>query len=252
MSLPVIELTNISFGYNSKPILDDVSLVVERGDFVGVVGSNGTGKSTLIRLALGLLSPARGEIQLLGQNITRFREWHRIGYMAQKVASFNTGFPATVREIVETHLRTQKSPHGTLSRRAIKTRVEQALDLTGMREAGNSLIGELSGGQQQRVFLARVLAGDPEVMFLDEPLVGIDAASQQLFCSILDDYNRERGLTILMVTHDPAHIVDRINRLACLEQGKLFLHESPEEIRQELAQSTVTHHHPIYHHHSLG
>ena len=121
MSLPVIELTNISFGYNSKPILDDVSLVVERGDFVGVVGSNGTGKSTLIRLALGLLSPARGEIQLLGQNITRFREWHRIGYMAQKVASFNTGFPATVREIVETHLRTQKSAW-YLSRRAIKTR----------------------------------------------------------------------------------------------------------------------------------
>ena len=121
------------FGYNGKPILNDTSLVVERGDFVGVVGANGTGKSTLIRLALGLLSPDQGEIRLLGQNITQFREWYRIGYMAQKVASFNTGFPATVREIVETHLRTQKSPHGTLSRRAIKTRVEQALDLAGMR-----------------------------------------------------------------------------------------------------------------------
>ena len=186
MSLPVIELNHVSFGYNGKPILNDISLVVERGDFVGVVGANGTGKSTLIRLALGLLSPDQGEIRLLGQNITQFREWYRIGYMAQKVASFNTGFPATVWEIVETHLRTQKTPHGSLSRRAINTRVEQALDLAGMREARNSLIGELSGGQQQRVFLARVLVGEPEVMFLDEPLAG----SMRLSAALLLDPGR--------------------------------------------------------------
>lgn len=247
----VVELQNVSFSYNGRPVLHDINLAVYTGDFMGLIGPNGTGKSTLIRLAVGLLTPHHGEVRLLGKAITRFKDWHRIGYMAQKAAAFNTSFPATVQEIVETHLRAQVRPAGHLDSTTIRKKVKHALELTGMEEFRTSLIGELSGGQQQRVILARVLVSEPEIMFLDEPLAGIDYPSQQLFCSLLQHLNKELSITILMVTHDPTVIAGYINRLACLEQGTLFTHDGQEEIRGELARTMDSHHHLVYHQHQL-
>lgn len=249
MSSTVIEMDNVWFAYNQKPILEDISLTIYQGDFMGIVGPNGTGKSTLIRLMVGLLSPSQGRIRLLGQNVSQFKEWHRIGYMPQKATSFNPSFPATVQEIVETHLRVQARSLGRPDGATIKKKVQRALILTGMEGFRNNLIGELSGGQQQRVFLARLLVSEPQVMFLDEPLVGIDTQSQQLFCSMLDCLKKELGITILMVTHDPTSIIDRINRLACLERRQLFIHDSQEDIKQELARTSGCHQHLIYHQH---
>ncbi len=234
MKRPVIEVLNVFFSYPKKPVLENIELVVNSGDFIGVIGPNGSGKSTLIKLIAGLLKPDRGVIRLLGQEVSEFKEWHRVGYLSQKASAFNPSFPATVQEVVQNHLIVQSRLTGKLTKNQVKDRVERALamtDLTGLR---HRLVGELSGGQQQRVFLARVIANLPEVLLLDEPLVGVDPHSQELFCSALQYFNRQLGVTILMVTHNPEPIADLINRLACLEERRLFIHDDPEEIRHEL------------------
>ncbi|NSW83430.1 MAG: ABC transporter ATP-binding protein [Syntrophothermus sp.] len=234
MNNVAIELHDVHFSYGHHQILKGVDLKVYSGDFVGVIGVNGSGKSTLIKIIVGLLKPQSGLVKLLGKDLAQFHEWHRIGYLSQKASFFNPSFPATVQEIVRNHFLVQASLSRKLDQSGARAKVERALALTGLSDLRHQMVGELSGGQQQRVFLARVLVSEPEILLLDEPLVGIDAGSQELFCSSLEYFNRELGITVLMVTHNPEPVADLINRLACLEEGHLFVHDSPEEIRHEL------------------
>ncbi|NLO89755.1 MAG: ABC transporter ATP-binding protein [Clostridia bacterium] len=220
----VIEIQDITFSYDRKIILENASLTVYRGDFLAIVGPNGSGKSTLVKLMLGLLRPQRGKIFILGKPVEYFNQWEKVGYLSQRAAYFNPHFPATVREVVGA----QASAHlGFLKPMRPKDweKVEKALDTVGLSELSNCMVGRLSGGQQQKVMLARMLVAEPELLFLDEPLVGLDPESQESLYTLLKRLHQECVLTIIMVTHDISGIIKRVNRMVCIHQNKILEHD---------------------------
>ncbi|UCG39660.1 MAG: metal ABC transporter ATP-binding protein [bacterium] len=220
----LIDLDGITFRYGRELILDSVSLQVRRGDFVALLGPNGSGKSTLIRIVLGLLRPDEGEVRLMGRDLDEFNSWDRIGYVPQKATDLDPLFPASVREVVAMGLLTHKRwPRflGTGDERVI----DEALDLLEMRPFRKRQIWALSGGQQQRVFIARALASQPEVLILDEPTAGVDGVTQERFYDLLQRINRERGVTLILVTHDIGVVTKHVTKVACLNQ-KLVFHGS--------------------------
>lgn len=247
---PLVQIRNVSFGYSGDPVLESVSLDVTRGEYLGLIGPNGSGKTTLLKLVLGTIpAPRQGEIRLFGTNAAQFKERWRIGYVSQKAASFNSGFPATVEEIVLT---------GLAARRGLfrfytgddRAAVRAALDQVGMLGFKDRLIGRLSGGQQQRVFIARALVSRPELLILDEPTVGVDVHHENEFYRLIRELRTEMGLTVVLVSHDIGAVAHEVTSLACLN-GKLFYHGSPEEFGTEeqlceLYGHSVRH---IHHHH---
>lgn len=234
-----IEVDNARFSYGDKPIFDAVSFSIGEGEFAGIIGSNGTGKSTLLKLLLGELTPESGSVRLLGENLRRFRNWPRIGYVPQHGLAALGGFPATAGEIVLSGVYRYVGPLRFI-RRQHRKRAREALERVGMQDSVNELIGNLSGGQQQRVLLARVLAGQPEVMLLDEPLTGIDSRSAEQIYRLLDTLSHEQGLTILMVTHDISRAEGYLDRIFCLEDETL-VEVAHEQIQHELQHR---HRHP--------
>lgn len=234
MTQKIIEVNGLNFGYNGSPILKDISFTLDRGDFAGMIGANGSGKSTLIKLLLKILPLQSGEVKLLGENISRFKRWDKIGYISQKANSFNAGFPATVEEIVAANLFARIGLF-KMPKKQHREQVYHALAQVGMQDYGNRLIGNLSGGQQQRVFVARVLVGEPEIMFLDEPTAGIDPRSEEAVYCLLARLNKELGLTIVMVTHDISAITVHANKLVCLGENGLFMHDPGEGVTAAFA-----------------
>jgi zinc transport system ATP-binding protein len=208
----IITIKDLSFSYEEVTVLDHISLSVERGDFVGIIGSNGAGKSTLLKLMLGLLKPNSGSIRLLEKEITEFKDFNKIGYIPQNSSSLAAGFPATVEEIVKANLFSQI---GFLRFTAKKHTLLalQALETVGMQDYAKRMIGELSGGQQQRVMLACVLVNDPQILLLDEPTTGIDFNASESLYAFLEKLNRENGITIVMVTHDIERASRSVKRL---------------------------------------
>ena len=228
----VIEAENLGFSYGGEMVFSGVDFAVNEGDFVAVIGSNGAGKSTLMRLMLGELTPSQGQVRIFGTDVAHFRHWPRIGYVPQNAARTGQDFPASVREIVEANLY-GKAGLFRLPSRALKAKAAQALKLVGLEGFETRPIGELSGGQQQRVMLARVLAGEPEAMLLDEPTSGVDATTIDALYDILSRLNRERGQTIVMVTHDVARATGMASRVLCLEEGSL-VELPPCQVMEEL------------------
>lgn len=222
--MSAIDVQNLSFSYKGNPVFKDISFKVEKGDFVGVIGPNGSGKSTLVKLLLKILTPENGQIKILGEDVNKFTGWSQVGYVSQKANSFNDDFPATVKEIVGINLQANT---GIFKRKPADydERVYAALKSVGMQDYQNKLIGKLSGGQQQRVFIARVLIGEPKIMFLDEPTVGIDAKSDEALHCLLSRLNEQLGITIIMVTHDIAAITVHANKLLCFGGDDLFVHD---------------------------
>lgn len=217
MSQTLIDMKNVSFQYEYTQVLKNISLKVEEGDFLAILGPNGSGKSTLLKLLLGLLKPMTGEVQLFGQTNDTFhnREW--IGYVSQKSNAFNSGFPATVEEVVKSGL-TKKIGLFKRMPKDVNSKVIAALSSVGMEQFLTRNIGQLSGGQQQRVFIARALISDPKVLILDEPTVGIDHENVQSFYDMLAKLNEEQNKTIILVTHDVDTVSNRISHVACLNQ----------------------------------
>lgn len=197
---------------------------------MAIVGPNGSGKSTLLKLILGLLKLQKGDIYLFGQEISKFKDWQKIGYVSQKANSFNTGFPATVFEVVLSGL-TKKLGLFTFYKKDHKAKVYEALAAVGMKEFSHRNIGELSGGQQQRVFIARALVSEPKLLILDEPTVGVDAENVQSFYQMLSELNTSNGITLLLVTHDIGTISDKVTHVACLNKH-LHFHGDTEEFEQ--------------------
>jgi zinc transport system ATP-binding protein len=230
MSNNVIDIKDVSFRYEKENVLEHINMEIPRGTFLGLVGPNGSGKSTLLKLVLGLLKPQQGEILLFGQPLSKFKDWSRIGFVSQKANSFNTGFPATVYEVVASGL-TKKT--GLFSRIGKKQAQEimQAITSIGMEDYTDRNIGELSGGQQQRVFIARAIVSRPDVLILDEPTVGIDAKHVQSFYEILEKLNRELGITLILVTHDTGTITNKVSQVACLNKY-LHFHGDKEEFEK--------------------
>ncbi|NRD80777.1 metal ABC transporter ATP-binding protein [Bacillus sp. BRMEA1] len=226
----IIEINHLYYRYEKDTVLEDISLAIPAGSFLAIVGPNGSGKSTLLKLLLGLLKLQKGEILLFGQEISKFKDWQQIGYVSQKANSFNTGFPATVFEVVASGL-TKKLGLFTFFKKDDAEKVLSALDAVGMKGYRYRNIGELSGGQQQRVFIARALVSEPKILILDEPTVGVDAENVDTFYEMLADLNKNQGITLLLVTHDIGTISDRVSHVACLNKH-LHFHGETNEFEQ--------------------
>ena len=246
---PLVSVENVSFAYNGLPVLEDVSFSVSPRDFLALIGPNGSGKTTLIRVILGVVKPTRGRVVVMGEEIGRFSQWHRIGYVPQKATHKDPFFPASVREVVAMGLLSKKRFPRVLHRQD-EAAVERALELVDMKALKARRIGELSGGQQQRVFIARAIVNGPDVLFLDEPTAGVDAETQSHFYEMLAGLNRKEGLTIVLITHDFSVITKHVNKVACLNQ-RLFFHGTHEEFCSSSLVQELLHgeHHLVCHRH---
>ncbi len=211
----MIEIRNLSFTYGCHPVLRNIDLTITAGEAVGVTGPNGAGKTTLIRLMMGLMQIQTGEISIFGSPVSSAGWRHRVSYVPQKATHFNQGFPATVMEVVLS---------GRTGRRGLfrgfgpgdHSAAEDALRVMEMHSLKDMPVSSLSGGQQQRTFIARALAADPDLMIMDEPTVGVDPATSQNLYSILREINRERKMTLVVVSHDQEGISGLITRQVCL------------------------------------
>ncbi len=246
---PLILVENVSFSFNGLEVIQNVSFAISPGDFVALIGPNGSGKTSLIRIILGILKPSTGRVVLLGEELSQFTQWQRIGYVPQKATHMDPYFPASVREVVAMGLLSKKRFPRIFTRQD-EAAIDRALDQVDMKDLKNRRIGELSGGQQQRVFIARAIVNGPDVLFLDEPTAGVDADTQARFYEMLADLNRKEGLTIVLITHDVGIITKHVSKVACLNQ-RLFFHGTHDEfcsssVVQELLRGE---HHLICHRH---
>ena len=222
MSKNVIEIEEVSFQYDYTQVLQNISFSVQEGDFLALLGPNGSGKSTLLKIMLGLLKPMSGQVKWFGTPIQQFKQKEYVGYVSQKSNAFNSGFPATVFEVVRSGLTKQMGLFKGFPKDA-KQRVQEALQAVGMEAFIDRNIGQLSGGQQQRVFIARALVAKPKVLILDEPTVGIDHDNVQAFYNMLAQLNMKQRITMILVTHDVDMVSNRISHVACLNQ-KIHFH----------------------------
>lgn len=227
---PLIEVKDVSFAYNGNTVLEHVSFNIEPGDYVGIVGPNGGGKTTLLKLLVGLLPPQSGSIKISGVPIEQFQNKFQIGYVPQRSGQENITFPATVYEVVESGLTAKASIFGGLTA-SDKQAIDKALTIADIKELKDKLIGKLSGGQRQRVYVARALAAEPKILILDEPFVGIDVAAQKDFYAFLKKLNQAQNLTIVFVSHDIDMITEEVKSILCLNKG-LFCLDKPELLHQ--------------------
>jgi zinc transport system ATP-binding protein len=226
MAETIIDVSGVWFSFNGQPVLQDVELKVPRGDFLVIIGPNGGGKTTLLKLMLGLLEPTRGTVRVFDRPPQKTT--HRIGYVPQNV-HVNKTFPVSVLDVVLMgRLRAGKgwSRHNPQDRLAAQAALEQL----GVWEVRSRRIGNLSGGQLQRVFIARALVSKPDVLFLDEAMASIDAQSRGEFYKSLADLNRT--VTIVAVSHDMMILSSHVKSVACVNRD-LHYHGSGE-ITQEM------------------
>lgn len=212
----LIELKNIYASYNGETILKDISLDVFDNDFIGVIGPNGGGKTTLLRVILGLLKPYKGEIIINNKESKSF-----FGYLPQ-YNNFDTGFPITIREVVLSGLMSEKNLYRRYTTED-KKKAEELIELTGLNEFKNSNIGEISGGQMQRALLCRAIISSPKVLILDEPVTYVDSNFENELYQILDDLNKK--MSIIMVSHDLGMISSHVKTIACVNK-ELHYHDS--------------------------
>jgi zinc transport system ATP-binding protein len=220
-SEPAIEIRGLEFSYNGRPALRDVDLTIRRGNFTALIGPNGGGKTTLLKLMLGLLTPDRGTVRILGRPPAEVVV--RVGYVPQDLGR-NQRFPVTVRDVVLTgRLRGRRNwlRYGRADRDAARRTMER-LEILDLR---NRRIGDLSGGQRQRVYIARALVSDPEILFLDEPTASVDAAHQTEFYELLRELNRT--VTILIVNHDLMVISSFVQSVVCVNRT-IHYHDGAE------------------------
>lgn len=215
---PVIDLTGVTFGYTATPVVEDVSLTIDPGEYAAMVGPNGSGKSTLMQLMLGLLEPDTGTAHLFGERADRFDDGERIGYVAQQ-ANAAKEMPITVREVVKMG----RFPHVGFGRLSSEdwAIVDDALATVGMSAFADRRVTQLSGGQRQRAFIARALASEADLLVLDEPTVGVDAESVDAFYDLLAALNDE-GITIILIEHDLGAVVEHADRVVCLNREVYF------------------------------
>jgi zinc transport system ATP-binding protein len=208
----VVELEGVSFGYRAGVlVLDDVSLRVDAGEFVAIAGPNGGGKTTLLRLVLGLERPTAGSVLVFGQAGGKSVAGARIGYLPQRARLIGEA-PVTVREVVSTGRLAPAGIWGPL-RRTDREAVARAIETVGLSDRADSPLRTLSGGMQQRALIAKALASEPTLLALDEPTTGVDAESQESLGILLEELREELGVTILYVSHEfgaVEHVVDRI------------------------------------------
>ena len=212
----LIKIDNLSFAYskNTPPLLKDVNLDIPKGVYLSIVGENGSCKTTLIKLILGLLTPISGSITVDTDNIA---------YVPQRLDGFNSQFPISIYEILKIHAKSLKLDP--------KSSSMDVLEKVNMVKFKENLIGNLSGGQQQRVFIARALIGNPDLIILDEPSTGVDVKNQQEIYSLLSKINKEQGTTIISIEHNMDIALKYSTHILTINNGKLTL-QSNKDFRE--------------------
>ena len=219
MTAPAVEISDLSFSYDGEPVLTGVSLTLAPGDFVGVVGPNGGGKTTLVKLILGLLRPTSGQVRVFGERPHTARR--RIGYVPQSFAA-RSGFPVTVAEVVLMGRLRRNSPLGRYGR-ADRAAAEDALDRVALGDLAHRPMESLSGGQRQRVLIARGLAAGADMLILDEPTASVDVTAEAEIHAVLQELNRD--MTIILVTHDLSFITGAVQTVYCVSR-RVTRHET--------------------------
>lgn len=244
----VVEAKNVSFKYTRAHVLEDVSFTIKAGDYVGLIGPNGGGKTTLLKLMLGL-EKGEGQIKLFGQEVSRFDGWDKVGYLAQKSPVAQSAFPISVEEVVSMGLRFNSFPKKVTP--ADLQCVREALSRTGTSELAGRIFHDLSIGQQQRVLLSRALVSRPELLILDEPSAALDAGTREMFFALLGELNEKRGTTIILITHDTGEVGKYISKFMYVDKELVFFGTKEAFCRSEkvaeklgaFAQHTIDHLH---------
>jgi zinc transport system ATP-binding protein len=231
---PIVQISNLDFAYGQRLVLKHISMAVTPGTTVGVIGPNGGGKTTLIKLLLGLLAPTRGEIAVDGiAPSAAVRRGDVLGYLPQNPIAPER-FPISVRQFVQLGL-TGKIRFLQKESAEDLRHIRWLLDKLGITDLSEAPIGSLSGGELQRAFIARALAARPRILLLDEPTTGIDRVGQDQFIDFLGDLRQSLNLTVIMVSHDLRTVAAACDRLACLNVT-LHYHDVPENMPRELAR----------------
>jgi zinc transport system ATP-binding protein len=228
--LEVIRLEDVWVQYDGAPVLEGIDLSLYEQDFLGIIGPNGGGKTTLLEVLLGLVRPTRGQVRILGRSAKESRRF--IGYVPQ-YAEFDRDFPISVWEIAMMGRLNQRGllrPYAEADRRVVADALSQ-VDMLGLRERR---LGELSGGQRQRVYIARALACDPRILLLDEPTASIDSSVLGNIYELLQELNRQ--VTIVLVSHDIGVVSSYVKTIACLNRHLIY--HASKEITPQMLEAT--------------
>lgn len=237
----IVEFDSVSFRYQASPVLNKVTLAVREGEFLGLVGPNGGGKSTLLKLIMGLIKPDEGSVRIFGTSPKKASR--RVGYVPQ-FAKFPSDFPITVEETV---LMGRIQPGRLWQRYSKEDRniAHKVMSETGVAEFANRTIDQLSGGQLQRVLIARALATEPELLLLDEPTANVDSHQEKGVFELFKELNKR--MSIIVISHDIGFITDYVDRVACLNK-ELLCHETHAITPDVIEQMYGDHVHMIHHH----
>ncbi len=233
---PVLWARGVTVELGGRPVLAEADLTIARGEVVAVLGANGSGKSTLVRATIGLVPRRAGTVELFGTPLERFRDRSRLGYVPQR-SSNAAGVPATVREVVLSGRLARRRLVGP-ARRADREAADRAIELVGLTELRRRPVTELSGGQHQRTLIARALATQPDLLVMDEPLAGVDAASGQALARTVEELV-EAGTSVLLVEHDLGPLAPVVDRAVVIDHGRVAFDGPPDT-----APSEHVHHHP--------
>jgi zinc transport system ATP-binding protein len=244
MTSPPVALRDGVVTIEGRPVLRGINLTVRTGEFIALMGANGSGKSTLVRALTGLRPLAGGRLELFGTPLEDFGDWQRIGFVPQRVGA-TSGVPASVWEVVASGRLTKRRLFHPLSR-TDRAAIDDAIDVVGLGEKARDGVATLSGGQQQRALIARALAGEPELFFLDEPTAGVDLPNQYALADALARL-KARGATVVLVAHELGPLEPLVDRAVVMRDGRVvhdgrpLAHAEVHTAHHEPAESHVDH-----------
>jgi zinc transport system ATP-binding protein len=223
----LIATRDLSFSYQNRPVLEEINLTIEEGEFIAIIGPNGGGKTTLLRLMVGLLTPTTGSVTISGKAPHKVRE--QIGYVPQRTKT-DPEFPVTTYDLILTGAARQSLAFGRYPKK-IKNKADELIDQLHLKEQKKSPFHTLSGGMQQKAFIARSLMTDPAILFLDESMSGIDTPTKKELLTFL--LSLKGKMTILMVTHDLHIAVEQVQRFICVEKKAQMM--QPKDVCEHFA-----------------
>jgi len=230
----IIIVNKLWFYRNDNLVLEDINLLVDEGIFLGLIGPNGGGKTTLLKILLGLLKPTKGNVQILGKSVERLKDdITNIGYVPQRTV-IDWNFPASVLDVVVMGISGKIGLFKPITKE-MKRKAIEILEMVGIGNLSNNQIGKLSIGQQQRAFLARALMVNPKILILDEPTSNVDTGGQEQFLTLIKNLKDNMDLTIIMVSHDIGQLVYYADQLACLNK-RIHWHDKSHLLDQDVIE----------------
>jgi len=214
----VLEVDGLDVYRSNSKVVENASFSIHRGDYVGIIGPNGGGKTTLLLSILGEIPVDKGHIKMFGEPSHKFSQWDKVAYIPQNAMDFDHFFPLSVKELVSLGRVRRSNLFRSLNSKDWG-KIDEAIEFMGLSELSERRIGQLSGGQKQRAFVAKALVRDPELLFLDEPISGMDFESQEKFYKMLSNLNTQRNITIMVVSHDLTAVFCRMSRVICVNHN---------------------------------